>query len=140
MALVEVYDSSPVTASSLANISTRGFVDTGENVLIGGFIVTTGGSAKVVVRAIGPSLDEQGVSAPLADPALYLVDENGSTIAANDDWKTDQQAELEAIGIQPGRDTESALVANVTGGNFTAVVRGQGTATGIALVEVYDLQ
>jgi hypothetical protein len=98
--LVEVYDLDQATTSKLANISTRGFVDTGENVLIGGFIVGGGnGSARVIIRAIGPSLTQFGVSGALSDPTLELHDGNGVTITTNDNWKDTQQVEIEATGL-----------------------------------------
>jgi N-acetylneuraminic acid mutarotase len=143
--LVEVYDLGQSADSTLANISTRGFVDTGDNVMIGGLIVGGGspnGMAKVVVRALGPSIPVTGA---LANPTLELHDENGNAIAFNDDWKTrpdgsSQQAEIEATTIPPNNDLESALVANLAPGNYTAIVRGKSDTTGIALVEAYNLQ
>ena len=139
--VVEVYDLDPAADSALANIATRGLVETGENVMIGGLIVGGSGTAnaKVVVRAIGPSLANAGVSGALADPTLELVDANGATIRANDDWMTDQSIELQALGIQPTHDAESALIATLASGNYTAVVRGNGATTGVALVEVYNV-
>ena len=140
--LVEVYDLAGSAASQLANISSRGFVETGDNAVIGGFIA--GGldgrrPAKVVIRALGPSLGDQGVSGALADPTLELIDANGSTVRANDDWKGDQLIELEALGLQPTHDAESALIATLPSGNYTAVVRGSSDATGVGLVEVYNV-
>ena len=144
--VVEVYDLAAGANSKLANISTRGFVDTADNVMIGGLIVQVGkdsGVAKVIVRAIGPSL--QGVPGTLQDPTLELHNGNGATTASNDNWKTradgsSQQAEIEATTIPPTDDRESALVAALTPGNYTAIVRGKGGATGVGLVEVYNLQ
>ena len=136
--LIEVYDLEQRADSKLGNISTRGFVSTGENVLIGGFIV--GPTTKVVVRAIGPSLTNGGVAGALQDPTLDLVNANGEVLRTNDNWKGTQRAELEAIGIQPSDDRESALVATLTAGNYTAVVRGVGSNTGVGLVEVYNIQ
>ena len=138
VALVEGYDIDQRPNSKLANISTRGFVGSGENVLIGGFIV--GPTTKVVVRAIGPSLGNAGVGGALQDPTLDLVNANGEVVRANDDWKGTQRAELESIGIQPSDDRESALIATLTAGNYTAVVRGVGENTGVGLVEVYNVQ
>ena len=140
--LVEVYDLATSATSQLANISSRGFVETGSNALIGGFIAggSEGGTpARVVVRALGPSLADQGVTGVLADPTLELVDANGATVRANDDWKASQLIELEALGIQPTNDAESALIATLPSGNYTAVVRGSGDATGVGLVEVYNV-
>ena len=139
--LVEVYDLGAAAQARLANISSRGFVETGENVLIGGFIVGGGGGgAGVVVRALGPSLGSQGVAGALQNPTLQLVDANGSEVRANDNWKDSQQAELEALQIGPTDDLESALLASVPAGNYTAIVRGSGETTGVGLVEVYNIQ
>lgn len=137
--LIEVYDLDQAAKSQLANISSRGIVDTGDDALIGGFIVGGGGAGTtVVVRALGPSLEDQ-VTGELANPTLELKDANGTTVRANDDWKSDQQAELQAIGIQPKREVESALIETVAAGNYTAIVRGKGNSNGIGLVEVYDI-
>lgn len=136
--VVEVYDLSQTANAKLANISSRGFVDTGDNALIGGFIAG-GTSTKVVIRALGPSLGDVGIAGSLADPTVQLINANGSTVRANDDWKSDQQAQLEAIGIQPKKDAEAALVETLPAGNYTAIVRGKRDATGIGLVEVYNV-
>ena len=145
--LVEVYDLAQGANSKLANIATRGFVDTDDNVMIGGLIVggTGGGTAKVIVRAIGPSLGNAGVQGALQDPTLELHDGNGATLRSNDNWKTredgsSQQAEIEATTIPPTNDLESAIVATVAPGNYTAIVRGKNNTTGIAVVEAYNLQ
>jgi hypothetical protein len=140
--LVEVYDLAGTATSQLANISSRGFVETGDNALIGGFIaggLEGGRPAKVVIRALGPSLSDQGVTGAVADPTLELIDANGSTVRANDDWRADQLIELEALGIQPAHDAEAALIATLPSGNYTAVVRGSGDTTGVGLVEVYNV-
>ena len=138
--LVEVYDLGAAAQSKLANISSRGFVEAGENVMIGGFIVGGGGEGtRVVVRALGPSLGNQGVEGALQNPTLQLVDANGSEIRANDDWKESQQTELEALQIAPVNDLESALIATLGSGNYTAIVRGSGDSTGVGLVEVYNV-
>jgi hypothetical protein len=138
--LVEVYDVSSGGNARLANISSRGAVETGENVLIGGLIVSAGAAdTRVVLRAIGPSLSNAGVEGALQDPTLQLVDANGTVVRENDDWKESQRAELEALQIGPGNGLESALIANVSGGNYTAIVRGNGGATGVGLVEVYNV-
>jgi hypothetical protein len=145
--LVEVYDLAQAANSKLANISSRGFVDTGDNVMIGGLIIGPGqaGNAKVIVRAIGPSLTAVGVQGALADPTLELHDGSGTTIASNDNWKlrpdgSSQQAEIEATTIPPANDLESAIVSALPPGNYTAVVRGKNNSTGVGLVEVYNLQ
>ena len=146
--VVEVYDLSQAANSKLANISTRGFVDTGNNVMIGGLIVSGGiggGSARVIVRAIGPSLGAAGLQNALQDPNLELHDASGTTIASNDNWKirpdgSSQQGEIEATAIPPTSDLESALVQTLGPGNYTAIVRGANNTTGIAVVEAYTLQ
>jgi len=149
--LVEVYDLAQGANSKLANISSRGFVDTNDNVMIGGFIVgggTGNGTAKVIVRAIGPSLSVNGTPVPgrLADPTLELHDGSGTTIATNDNWKIDdqtgqsQEADIRATTVPPTNDLESALVASLAPGNYTAIVRGKNNTTGIAVVEAYNLQ
>jgi hypothetical protein len=138
--LVEVYDLSAAPGSTLANISTRGFVDTGDNVMIGGFITTpSSGAAKILVRGIGPSLTAAGVSGALADPVLELHDANGGTIASNDNWRDTQQSEIQSTGIPPSNDAESALVQTLWAGNYTAILRGK-NGTGVGLVEIYRLQ
>jgi hypothetical protein len=141
---VEVYDLDQAADSRLANISTRGFVDTGDNVMIGGLIVGGGsptGTAKVVVRALGPSIP---VTRKLANPTVELHDESGATIAFNDDWQTrpdgtSQQVEIEATTVPPSKELEAAFVRTLPPGNYTAIVRGKNNTTGIGLVEVYHL-
>ncbi len=124
----------------LRNISARGLVGTGDDVLIGGFIV--GGSAlannAVVVRAIGPSLAQAGVTNPLADPTLELRDGSGAIVASNDDWQDSQEEQITAAGLAPADPNESAIYATLPAGNFTAVVRGASDTTGTALVEIYS--
>jgi len=137
--VVEVYDLDSTVDSKLANISTRGLVQTGDNVLIAGTIVTGQSSQKVIIRAIGPSLP---LSGKLADPVLELYDGNGAQIAANDNWRTGgQEAEITATGVPPSNDLESAIVYQFPSNNasYTAIVRGAGGSTGIAVVEVYAL-
>ena len=140
--VVEAYDLDRAANSRLANIATRGFVETGDNVMIGGLIIgpADGGSARVVVRAIGPSLGNVGISGALQDPTLDLVDSNGVIIRSNNNWRDSQEAEIIATGLAPTDDRESALVQIVAPGSYTAIVRGVGTLTGVALVEVYQLQ
>ncbi|MDQ3199555.1 MAG: NHL repeat-containing protein [Verrucomicrobiota bacterium] len=140
--LLEIYDIGGASRTNLANISTRGFVDSGSNVMIAGFIVAsdTGGSGEVIVRALGPSLVGAGVSNPLADPMLELHDQNGVLIAANDDWQSDQAAAIEATGIPPNNDAEAAIVATLRPGAYTAIESGKEGGTGVGLVEVYNLQ
>ena len=134
--LVEAYDLDRTVDSKLANISTRGFVQTGDNVLIGGLIVLGQNPLRIIVRAIGPSLN---ITGKLADPVLELRDVNGALIRSNDNWRSDQEAEIIATGIPPTNDLESAIIENLAPGNYTAIVRGVNGTTGIALVEVYAL-
>jgi Right handed beta helix region len=134
--VVEAYDLDRTGNSILANISTRAAVQTGENVLIGGFIVLGNTSQQVLARAIGPSL---GIPGALADPTLELHDVNGALIASNDNWRTDQEAQIIATTIPPTNDLESAIVRNLFPGNYTAIVSGVNGATGIAVVEAYGL-
>jgi hypothetical protein len=141
--VVEVFDLDQTVDSLLANISSRGLVKTGNDVMIGGFIVGGGtGTAKVAMRAIGPSLNQQGVPNPLPDPTLELRDGNGALLTANDNWEDDptQAAELVTIGVQPQDDLESALIATLPPGPSTGIVAGKDGAIGVALVEVYHLQ
>jgi hypothetical protein len=138
--LFEVYDLDRATDSKLANISTRGFVDTGDNVMIGGTIIVGSAPAKVLVRAIGPSLESFGVSNALRDPMLELYDGNGALIEANDDWRSAHEAEIVAAGLAPTDDHESAILRTITPGAYTAIVRGSGNSAGVAVVEAYQLQ
>lgn len=141
--LVEVYDLSTNAHSQLANISTRGFVDTDDNVMIGGVIVGGGSAAsttKVLVRAIGPSLAAANVNSTLQDPMLEFRDANGQLVAQNDDWRSTQEQAIKDTTIPPSDDRESAIVQTVGAGNYTAVVRGKNGTTGVALVELYSLQ
>jgi uncharacterized delta-60 repeat protein len=132
----EAYDLDQTADSQLANVSTRGFVQTGDNVLIGGVIVLGQYPRRVIVRAIGPSLS---VAGRLGDPTLELHDSNGALIVANDNWRSDQEAEIIATTIPPSNDLESAIVRSLTPGNYTAIVRGVNNTTGIAVVEAYGL-
>lgn len=137
--LVEVYDLSGPAASRLANISTRGWVQTGDDVLIGGFIVGGGSqSGNVLVRALGPSLTGQGVSGALQDTTLALHDSNGNVIN-NDDWATSQSAEISATHLAPDDLREAAIYGILAPGNYTAIVRGKGSTSGVGLIEVYQL-
>jgi hypothetical protein len=145
--IVEVYDLSATSASLLANISTRGFVQTGDNAMIGGFIVVTQ-PTRVIIRAIGPSLTQVGVPDALDNPQLEVHDDN-SLIALNDDWQTtqlggiitgDQVAEIQNSQLAPTNSAESAIIATLQPGSYTAIVRGMSNTTGNALVEVYALQ
>ena len=146
--LVEVYDLSADASSTLGNISTRAFVHTGDNVMIGGFIVRGAHPKKVILRAIGPELTQYGVPNSLTNPTLELHDSSGALIASNDNWRTtiiggiitsDQWVDIRNSGFAPGDGRESAIVADLPAGNYTAIVRGKNNTTGVALVEVYDL-
>jgi hypothetical protein len=132
-----IVDIAAPTATRLLNISSRGRVGTGEDVLIGGFINRGGG--RVVLRAIGPSLSAFGVTNPLPDPVLTLKDVNGNTLATNDDWQSSQGAEITAAGLAPTNSLESAILTSLPAGNYSGVVSGKGSATGVALVEIYQL-
>ena len=142
--LVEIYDLNSGAPAKLANISTRGSVQTAENVMIGGF--SLGGSStnpvKVVVRGIGPSLTQFGINNALSNPTIQLYDNNGQSVAFNDNWADDssQAAQLEALNIAPSHKDESALVTTLPPGLYTVVVAGQGGGTGIGLIEVYAIQ
>ncbi|MFL5238763.1 MAG: DVUA0089 family protein [Rhizomicrobium sp.] len=137
LALVEVYDVSGGTAQ-LANISTRGLVQTGNDVMIAGIVVQNH-DKRVIIRALGPSLTGFGIANALADPTLDLFDGNGALIATNDDWKDTQPNTITGTGLAPSNELESAIAVVLAPGNFTAVVRGFGNSTGNALIEVYGL-
>ena len=134
----QVFRISALPAQAL-NISGRALVETGERVAISGFIVMGSAPKRVGVRAIGPSLANFGVVAPLADPVVQLTRGDGSFVMANDNWKNTQQAEITAAGLAPSNDNEAALIATLTAGNYTAIVSGKNGGTGVALAEVYDL-
>jgi hypothetical protein len=138
IALCELYDLAPGN-SSVRNISTRGVAGTGDDVMIGGFIVAGTDSTKVIIRAIGPSLTAAGVAGALSDPILELHDGQGALIFQNDNWRNDQEQQIIDTTIPPLSDQESAIVATLAPGAYTAVVRGAGSTTGVALVEVYSL-
>ena len=138
VALFEVYDRAPEN-SRLANISTRGRVETGDDVMIGGFIIGGDRALPVTIRALGPSLTSSGVDGPLADTTLDLHDGNGSLIATNDDWQAEEEQAVIATTVPPTNDRESAIVKTLAPGNYTAIVRGKNDTTGVALVEVYNL-
>jgi hypothetical protein len=140
ISLAEIYDLSPTSNSTLANLSSRAPVGTGDNVLINGFIVGDVDSATVVVRAIGPSLAPYGVSDPLSDPTLTIYNAKGVAIATNDNWQTDpNNIVLQRNGLAPSNASDSALVLHLPAGAYTAIVRGANGATGTALAEVYTL-
>ena len=146
--LVEVYDLNPGASASLGNISTRSFVQTGQHVMIGGFIVQGSGPKRVIIRAIGPELTQFGIPDALANPRLELHNRTGALIASNDNWETtvlggiitsNQVVDIQDSGHAPAEASESAIIANLQPGNYTAIVRGVNNTVGVALVEVYDL-
>jgi hypothetical protein len=148
VALVEAYDLSPSPHSILGNISTRSFVETGDNVMIGGFIVQGTQPKNVIIRAIGPELSQYGVPNFLADPTLELHNGTGAVIGRNDNWQhtiiggiitSNQVQDIQNSGPAPTDARESAIIANLPPGNYTAIVRGVNNTTGVGLVEVYDL-
>jgi hypothetical protein len=148
VALAEVYDLSNDASSILGNISTRSFVQTDNNVMIGGFVVQGTGTKRVIIRAIGPELSQFGVPDPLANPSLELHNATGALIGSNDDWQQtiiggvithSQVADIQNSGHAPANPSESAIIAELPPGNYTAIVRGVNNTTGVALVEVYDL-
>ena len=138
--LFEIYDLDTASNSTLGNVSTRGLVQTGDDVLIAGFIIGTGESDTVVVRAIGPSLTDDGIANPLQDPTLDLYDADGVVIMSDDNWRDSQETLIQSTGLTPTNDAESAIIDSLAPGNYTAVVRGKDNGTGVALVEVFNLQ
>jgi hypothetical protein len=148
VALVDVYDLNPAASSNLGNVSTRSFVETGQNVMIGGFVVQGTGAKRVIIRAIGPELTQHGITNALDDPRLELHNRTGALIASNNNWETtviggvvtsNQVTAIQNSGHAPTAASESAIIANLQPGDYTAIVRGVGNTTGVALVEVYDL-
>ena len=144
MALFLVFSS----CSKSVNLSTRAFVQTGDNVIIGGFIVQGTEVKRVIIRAIGPELTQYGIADVLANPRLELHDGNGALIGTNDDWQTtilggiitsNQVSDIQNSGHPPTAASESAIIADLPPGNYTAIVSGTSNTTGVALVEVYDL-
>ncbi|HMG06188.1 MAG TPA: hypothetical protein VK581_12055, partial [Chthoniobacterales bacterium] len=138
--LVEVYDLEQPPVSKLVNISTRGLVGTGEKVMIGGVILLGPDPARILFRALGPSLSSAGIQQTLADPQLDLFDAQGTKIASNNNWKDTQQAAIQDTGAAPTIDSESAIVATLNPGNYTAVVSGMSGGIGVGLIEAYHLQ
>jgi hypothetical protein len=126
-------------ARSLKNISTRVRVGTGDDVVIGGFIISGSKSKRILIRGIGPSLRAYGLNPVLEDPTLELHDSSGNTLVSNDDWTT-QRSEVESTGIPPAAPTESAIVASLAPGAYTAILAGKSGSTGIGLIEIYDLE
>jgi acid phosphatase len=141
IALVEIYDDDRSSAARLLNISTRGQVQTGDNVMIAGVILGGADYARVIFRGLGPSIAINGVPVrgTLANPTLELRDGNGGAIGFNDDWRDDHRAEIESSRLAPGDDREAAILGNFPPGNYTAILRGKGATTGIGLVEAFKL-
>lgn len=141
LGLVEVYDLAQTVDSKLANISTRGFVETNDQVMIGGVILAGTTPSDLIIRALGPSLNVNGVplAGSLQDPTLDLYNANGVVIQSNNNWQDTQQAVIQADGLAPTDARESAMFTTLDAGNYTAIVKGSGGTTGIGLVEVYEL-
>ena len=140
ISVVEVYDLNPAETAQLANLSTRGFVDTQDNLMIGGAIIGASGQ-DVVVRGLGPSLDLIPINERLADPTLQLVNENGMTIAENDNWQSDmaQAHAIENAQLAPNDPMEAAIRLTLPAGRTTTLLRGKDNTTGIGLVEIYKV-
>ena len=139
--LFELYDLEETGRSAVvANISTRGFVRSGNNVMIGGFILVGPDPARILLRGIGPSLANAGIAEPLPDPYLELFDRQGTKIAENDNWQDTQAAAISATGVAPSRPKESALLIDLAAGNYTAVIRGVDGSVGVGLVEAYNIR
>jgi hypothetical protein len=137
VALVEIYDLDLTVDSKLANISTRGRVEQGDNVLIGGTIVLGSGSTTVLFRALGPSLP--GVGNALQDTTLELYNGQGQQVATNDNWQDSQAAAIQATTIPPNDPREAAILHSLSPGGYTAIVRGKNNTTGVALIEAYQI-
>jgi hypothetical protein len=140
-ALVEVYDLSPTSDSTLGNISTRGAVGPQSNVMIGGFIIGGAtGNTRVLVRTVAPSLVSAGITDAMPDPTLELRDVNGTLIAANDNWREGPETEIQESTLAPSHDFESAIITTLPSGPYTAVIYERNGESGIGLFEVYNLQ
>jgi hypothetical protein len=137
--LLEVYDLGASADSKLGNISARGPVGIGDNVMIAGVTVTGTSKARVIIRVLGPSLPAAGVQGSLADPTLELRDRNGTLVRSNDNWRETQETEIIATSLPPPHEAEPAIVADLAPTSYTAIVRGKNDTTGIAVVEVYHL-
>jgi hypothetical protein len=144
VALIEVYDLNQEADSKLANLSTRAFVSTGDNIVIAGFLLSDGApdsSDSVIVRGIGPSLaGALPTNAVLADPTLELRDGNGTLLASDNDWQDNavQAAEITAAGLAPSNPREAAIAATLPPGLYTALLGGLNNGTGLGVVEIYD--
>jgi hypothetical protein len=137
--VVDAYDLSAASPARLANVATRGLIQPSDKLMIAGFIIQNG-PVRAVIRAIGPSLSDFGIANALPDTTLQVKTENGTTVIENDDWQTDQKAELEQTGLQPSHPFEAAVVVTLPPGQYTAQVRGKPETTGIGVAQVYFLQ
>ncbi len=137
--VVDAYDLSPASSARLANIATRGLIQPGDQLMIAGFIIQNG-PVRALILAVGPSLSAFGINNALPDTTLQLRDQNGVIVLENDDWQSDQKAEIEATGLQPSDPREAAMVVNIPPGQYTAQVRGKPEQTGIGVVQVYFLR
>jgi hypothetical protein len=138
VALIEAFEMGS-SAARLSNVSTRAHVGINDDVLIGGFIVNGSQSKSLVVRALGPSLSAAGVAGVLANPTLALHDSSGTQIASNDNWQSGgQSSQISASGYAPSNSLESAILATLSPGTYTAIVRGVNSTTGVGMVEVFD--
>ena len=135
------FASSNSQAAQFLNLSTRGFVGPNDHAVIAGFILRGAAAKRVVLRGLGPSLTDAGLSSQLlSDPTLELRDQNGVLLFANNDWQETQKSEIEQTGLAPKNDREAAMVTDlVAPGTYTAILRGTGAESGIGLVEIYDL-
>ena len=139
IALVEIYNLDPLSNAQLVNISSRGLVETGDNVMIGGFITgISTGNTNIIIRGIGPSLKNR-LPGAMTNPVLSLRDANGAVMVENDNWKDTQRTDIEATGLQPNEDAEAAILTSISPGNYTAILSGKDGASGVAVVEVYKL-
>jgi hypothetical protein len=146
IALVEIYDLDPAAHSELANISTRGYIEPGDNVMIGGFILGGGNDGStLLIRGLGPSLASQGINNVLPNPTLEFYTADGTLVVSNDNWKTNdetqesQEADINATTIPPSNKLESAIIATLAPGPYTAILRGKGGGSGVGLLEIYQL-
>jgi hypothetical protein len=136
--VLELYDLQG-TSAAISNLATRGKVELNDNAMIGGFMIGGTQPSRIIVRAIGPSLAAAGVEGALVDPVLELYNSSGSRIFSNDNWRSEQAQQIAASSLAPTDDREAAIVAVLPPGSYTAIVRGSGGATGVALIEMYDL-
>jgi hypothetical protein len=137
--LVEIYDVDPSAPAKVVNLSSRGPVGTGDDVMISGIIVRGSQLKRVLARAIGPSLASAGVPDELADPTMEVHSSYGTVVGTNDNWQSSQEAEITATGLAPTNSAESAILLTLPPGSYTAIIRGSGNTTGNALTENYEL-